>query len=481
MDKVMKIISLPIIFITILLLSNCNQDNHSRENLLNNTPYIEDSLILKLPEVTRLCDNMNIEKKHVNVGDCNLYYEIEGDSIPLVLIHGGPGGTHHSFHPWLSGAMKYFKVIYYDQRGCGLSDYEAGDGYSFEQAVDDLERLRKALKIEKWIVLGHSFGGALAQYYSIKYPENLLGQVLVGSVPMMNQDALNGTRENDYLNESEINKKGEILNLFISGDLTLAQYLYNKDINGDWKRQNFLKPTFERQIQTATYDIISDMGVSADYGEYNFEHAFDKCPIPTLIVEGEYDLIWLAEKSSILKTNHPNAKLVVFENSGHNVYSDEPENFIEVTNNWGKSLQLPAKEEIDTWKEYTAALLHEQLSLINNSKSFVKMIKTEGIKTAKVYYDNFKKENPERNLFFEASLNILGYEYLFGDNVDESIEVFKLNVKEFPESWNVYDSLGEAYLKKGNKQKAITNYEKSVELNPENANGMSILKEIRAE
>jgi len=170
---------------------------------------------------------MDVEKQNIDIGDCKLYCEIEGDGVPLVLVNGGPGGTHHYFHPWLTKAKDYFKIIYYDQRGCGLSEYNAGDGYSFEQAVDDLERLRKALKIDKWIVLGHSFGGGMAQYYSIKYPENLVGQVLVGSVPMMNRNAFNGTRQNDYSSESEIQKKAELFNLFTSGELTLAQYQYN--------------------------------------------------------------------------------------------------------------------------------------------------------------------------------------------------------------------------------------------------------------
>ena len=72
-------------------------------------------------------------------------------------------------------------MITYDQRGTGISDYVKGEGYSLPQAAADLDNLRLALGIKKWVVLGHSYGGLLAQYYATKYPENFAGLVLVGS------------------------------------------------------------------------------------------------------------------------------------------------------------------------------------------------------------------------------------------------------------------------------------------------------------
>jgi len=65
------------------------------------------------------------------------------------------------------------------------------------------------------------------------------------------------------------------------------------------------------------------------------------------------------------------------------------------------------------------------------------------------------------------------------DKVKESIEIFKLNVEEYPESGNVYDSLGEAYMIDGNNELAIKNYEKSVELDPDNLHGIKILEKLK--
>ena len=59
--------------------------------------------------------------------------------------------------------------------------------------------------------------------------------------------------------------------------------------------------------------------------------------------------------------------------------------------------------------------------------------------------------------------------------------MFKLNVDTYPKSWNVYDSLGEAYMTDGQTAQAIMNYEKSIELNPGNVNGAEILKKLKGE
>jgi len=79
----------------------------------------------------------------------------------------------------------------------------------------------------------------------------------------------------------------------------------------------------------------------------------------------------------------------------------------------------------------------------------------------------------------ENSVNTTGYRLLQSKKVADAIEVFKLNVKLFPDSWNVYDSLGEAYAAAGNKKEAIANYEKSMKLNPKSVNGPAALAKLK--
>jgi pimeloyl-ACP methyl ester carboxylesterase len=157
------------------------QKRAGRERAMDRIVHIEQGIIRDIPQVPRLCDSMAIQKGKIDIGGCNHYCEQEIEGVPLVLINGGPGGTHHCFHPHFSRDKDFARIIYYDQRGCGLSDYKPEKGYTVNQAVDDLERLRRKLGIDQWVVLGFSYGGLLAQCYATNYPENLKGLVLVGS------------------------------------------------------------------------------------------------------------------------------------------------------------------------------------------------------------------------------------------------------------------------------------------------------------
>ncbi len=79
----------------------------------------------------------------------------------------------------------------------------------------------------------------------------------------------------------------------------------------------------------------------------------------------------------------------------------------------------------------------------------------------------------------DNSVNALGYRLLRAEKVVEAIEVFKINIELHPESWNAYDSLGEGYMTNGDTELAIQYYERSVEMNPDNTNGIEILRRLR--
>jgi len=93
-------------------------------------------------------------------------------------------------------------------------------------------------------------------------------------------------------------------------------------------------------------------------------------------------------------------------------------------------------------------------------------------------YKKIKNEKPNNVVVSETRLNDLGYSLLQQRKVAEAITVFKVNVDLYPQSANVYDSLAEAYMTNGEKQLAIANYKKSVELNPQNTNAVGMLKKL---
>ena len=102
-----------------------------------------------------------------------------------------------------------------------------------------------------------------------------------------------------------------------------------------------------------------------------------------------------------------------------------------------------------------------------------------GTQAAMQEYQYLRKATPPPYEVNENTLNLLGYQLLDAGKTDDAIQVFKLNVEEYPKSSNPYDSLGEAYMKAGKKDLAIENYTKSVELDPKNQNGIDMLKKLR--
>jgi tetratricopeptide (TPR) repeat protein len=99
--------------------------------------------------------------------------------------------------------------------------------------------------------------------------------------------------------------------------------------------------------------------------------------------------------------------------------------------------------------------------------------------SAITYYQDLKENHPDDFNFQESELNILGYRLLSEDRKEEAIGIFQLNVKMFTQSSNVYDSLGEAYMKNGQNEYAIKNYERSLELDPNNTNAKEMLNSLR--
>jgi hypothetical protein len=105
---------------------------------------------------------------------------------------------------------------------------------------------------------------------------------------------------------------------------------------------------------------------------------------------------------------------------------------------------------------------------------------TKGIDAVVTRYHALKQKGFKGCYVNEGQLNMLGYKMLNSDRASDAIKVFQLNVDAYPESANVYDSLGEAYMNNGDNKLAITNYEKSLELDPKNANATEMLNKLKS-
>jgi tetratricopeptide (TPR) repeat protein len=112
------------------------------------------------------------------------------------------------------------------------------------------------------------------------------------------------------------------------------------------------------------------------------------------------------------------------------------------------------------------------------AKNLERDIDEKGIDAALKAFDQAKSGDPTSYHIDEQKINQIGYQLLNRGKTADAIEVFKLNVREFPKSSNVYDSLGEAYLKAGNNELAIQNYKRAIELDPANGNAIDVVKRI---
>jgi len=113
------------------------------------------------------------------------------------------------------------------------------------------------------------------------------------------------------------------------------------------------------------------------------------------------------------------------------------------------------------------------------STLLMKALYAEGYDAMERVYIDMRAEDPDA--YNEGVLNALGYELLFAGRTEDAIDVFTLNVETYPEYANGYDSLGEAYMKNGDNERAIENYKKSLDLNPGNTNARDMLEELEAD
>jgi cyclase len=107
------------------------------------------------------------------------------------------------------------------------------------------------------------------------------------------------------------------------------------------------------------------------------------------------------------------------------------------------------------------------------------VLEKDGIEAAVARYRQLKNEEPENWSFAENELNMLGYQLMARGRIDEAIAILELNVEAYPASFNTYDSLGEAYLLGGRTETSMANYERSLELNPDNTNASTVLARLR--
>jgi proline-specific peptidase len=156
------------------------------------------SLFLMMSFVLLLCQEsatgsnsptiFKIQQGFVDANGVMIYYEEFGEGKPLMIVHGAPGASQDYFLPYLIPLARHNRLVFIAERGSGKSQrLEDVSQYTVDNMIEDVEAVRKALGLGKMILLGHSYGGVLAQAYAFKYRENLSHLILCSTFPSTSQ------------------------------------------------------------------------------------------------------------------------------------------------------------------------------------------------------------------------------------------------------------------------------------------------------
>jgi len=275
------------------------------------------------------------------------YYTINGAKIwtvsfgtgdPLFFIAGGPGGVHYGLRSFDSLSTTN-TLVYYDGFGRGKSDIAKDvKEYTLERDIEDLEGLRKAMGFSTINILGHSYGGVVAQGYAIKYPQNVKHLILANSFHSFvmwqeNDDNCNREIKSNYPEVWDtlmiVRNQG-----FISSDAIHQEiygripygFLYAYDpgkfVSSGGKKK--YPNAFNSQLYYQMVGKDGDFIVGSDIGTFDYRKQLKSLKMPILIIGGRFDRVAVPSMMVKYKEYCPQAQFVMFERSGHNPQVEEP-------------------------------------------------------------------------------------------------------------------------------------------------------------
>jgi proline iminopeptidase len=130
-------------------------------------------------------EGYRVAERTIDANGADLYCKIIGNGRPILFIHGGPGLVHNYFLPYMESLLPYgYQLIFYDQRGNGKSTGYNPDSIKLDIFVEDIERIRERLGIDKLILFSHSSGGYLAYLYALEYPQHIDAMICCDNGPL---------------------------------------------------------------------------------------------------------------------------------------------------------------------------------------------------------------------------------------------------------------------------------------------------------
>jgi proline iminopeptidase len=294
-----------------------------------------------------------MQEGFVDANGVLIYYKSLGRGSPLLVVHGGPGASHDYLLPYLLPLARHHRLVFIDERGSGRSPkLEDAKLYTVDNMVEDVEVVRRALGLGKVALLGHSYGGVLAQAYALKYPAGLSSLLLCStfsSTKEMNK-VFDRMKEKMAPELRERIEKAEKEGLFGKGKDYEKNRYTNNYMLAAWGEGYF--PYLYGRRPDPNYDPIAAGIMSWDlyremwgsHGEYvidgnlvsvEYTDRLSSIRVPTLITAGDHDECD-PSLSRMMHEKIAGSKLVIFPESGHMTFVDQPTMFLRIVEDFLK-------------------------------------------------------------------------------------------------------------------------------------------------
>jgi proline-specific peptidase len=275
---------------------------------------------------------------YVAVEGGRVWYRVNGTQhfaagkTPLLVIHGGPGFSHH-YLLTLTDLADERPVILYDQLDSGNSD-RPGDAakWTVERFVDEVDRVRNALGLDRLVVLGSSWGGSVAASYAIRQPPGLAGLVLASPLISTERWIADNTEYRQQLPDEtqKILDEHEAAGTTDSPEYQEAvMEFYTRHLN----RMDPWPDELNRAFELANFDLYVTMWGNTEFNATGTLEDFDvsadlgRIEAPTLMICGQYDEATPAACRDFA-AKVPNAKVEIVEDASHTGHLEQRDAFM---------------------------------------------------------------------------------------------------------------------------------------------------------
>lgn len=267
----------------------------------------------------------------VPIGDTRLFIVEHGQGYPLLVLHGGPGLDHTMFGDYLNQLTDQFRLILVDQRSQGRSEMSPPKIWTLAQLAKDVGALARALGLERYAVLGHSFGALVALQYAVDFPGQA-AQTIVSS----------GFPSSRFL--AHVQKNLETFEPIELREQVMSSWEREKSVQTHEDFANILHDQlpfhfadprdpriqdFERRTTGSIYSpqVVRHFATQ-DYGMIEVEDRLGSVSQPVLVLAGRHDRTCSVEAAEVIARGIPQAELVIFEQSGHMTFVEENEPYL---------------------------------------------------------------------------------------------------------------------------------------------------------